>query len=162
VAVLGLMVRLTAPPMARADILLDDQTQLLGLTGRVAADEKSAGQQGATAVSLTAGSDKIVWIGVVKAEARNGDSFQGRTLLSATEGYTPRMTALGKPALLAKIEGAPVGSRIVVQGLFNRGLRSAAGRPAWRDSPSGSRRTASRRSSPTSAPCRCRARWPGR
>jgi hypothetical protein len=124
VGVLCLAVALAGPRLAGADVELDDQTQLLGITGQVAANQKSAGTDGATAVSLTAGTDKVVWIAVVKADSWNADSFQGRNLLAATTGYTPGIIASGKPALLAKIQNAPVGSRIVVQGLFNRGMRT--------------------------------------
>jgi hypothetical protein len=125
IATLGLLLALTAPSLARADIGLDEQTVLLSISGHVAADRDAANQRGATAVSMSGtGSDKLIWVGVVKAESWNADSFEGWNLISLVKGYTPGIIVVGKPALVAKVQGAQVGSRIVIQGLFDRGART--------------------------------------
>ena len=68
--------------------------------------------------------DKLVWVGVVKAQSWDGDDFAGKDMLTRVQGFTPTMNAAGKPALLTKIQQAPVGSRIKVEGIFDVGSRS--------------------------------------
>ena len=121
---LGLAIALFLP---RAVAAQGSEPQMLSITGRVAADQQAAAQFGLSGVSIGftgASPDKLVWVGVVKAESWNDDVFAGRDMLAAVQGFTPALIATGKPALLTKIQQAPVGSRIVIEGIFDKGERS--------------------------------------
>jgi hypothetical protein len=124
---LGLVTVLCLPVSVQAQMELGDQNQLLSISGRVTADQKTAAQFGYSAVSIGftgASPDKLVWVGVVKAQSWNGDVFAGREMLAMVQGHTPAMLATGKAALLTKLQQAPVGSRVVVEGIFDQGARS--------------------------------------
>lgn len=124
---LGVLVALCLPRAVEAQEGFADQSELLTITGQVAADQKAAAQVGYTAVSIgfiKAPEDKVVWVGVVKAESWNDDVFEGRDMLARVEGYTPTMVAAAKQPLLSKIEQAPVGSRISIEGVFDQGART--------------------------------------
>lgn len=126
-AVLGVAMALGLPWAAEAQVQLGDEDQFLSIAGKVTADQKAATQFGISGVSIGfAGQppDKLVWIGVVKAESWNGDVFAGQEMLTTAAGYTPTMLASGKSAPLAKLRQVPVGSRIVVEGIFNQSART--------------------------------------
>jgi hypothetical protein len=124
---LGLLTALAVGRAAQAQVELTDQNQLLSIVGRVSADQKAASQAGYSGISIGftgASPDKLVWVGVVKAESWNDDVFAGREMLAMVQGFTPTMLASGRPALLTKIQQAPVGSRIAVEGIFDQGART--------------------------------------
>ena len=75
---LGLVMTLFLPCAVGAQG--DDQNQMLSMTGRVSADQKTAAQFGLSGISIGftgASPDKFVWVGVVKAESWNDDVFAG-------------------------------------------------------------------------------------
>jgi hypothetical protein len=124
-ALLGLMIALSLPHAARAQVELGDQ-QMLTVAGQVSKDQNAASQAGYSVVSLGftgQAPDKVVWIGVVKAESWDGDVFAGREMIAAVQGYTPSLLVAGKSALVTKIQQAPVGSRIVVGGILQQDAR---------------------------------------
>jgi len=126
VASMGLLVALCLPSAAMAQFELGDQNQLLTITGQVSADQKAAENVGYDAVSISfrgQPADKIVWLGVVRAETWNDDAFAGKTMVDNLDGYTPSFMADGKPALVTKIQQAAVGSRLVMQGMLDTGTR---------------------------------------
>lgn len=123
----GLVIALSLPCAVEAQEELGDQSQLLSVAGRVSADQKAAAQYGYSAISIGfagAPPDKLVWIGVVKAQSWNGDVFAGREMIAQIQGYTPNMLAAGKPPLLDKIRQAPVGSNVTVEGILDLGARN--------------------------------------
>ena len=108
---LGLVMTLFLPCAVGAQG--DDQNQMLSITGRVSADQKTAAQFGLSGISIGftgASPDKFVWVGVVKAESWNDDVFAGRDMLAMVQGFTPTLIATGKPALLTKIQQARSGA----------------------------------------------------
>ena len=124
---LGLVLGWCLPCTVRAQVQLGDQVQMLSISGQVSADQKAANQYGYAGVSIAfenQSPDKVVWVGVVKAETWNQDEFAGRQMIAEVQGYTPTMTAVGKQALVTKIREAPVGSRIVIEGIFDQGARN--------------------------------------
>lgn len=127
VALLGLVVMLGLAGTGHAQPTGGAENQLLSVTGQVAADRKTAAAIGYSAISIAftgESPDKLVWIGVVRAESWNDDAFAGRETLALIAGYTPTMLASGKPAVLAKLRAAPVGSRILFEGILDTGSRN--------------------------------------
>jgi hypothetical protein len=125
-ALLGLlMITLSLSQVARAQVELGEQP-MLTVSGQVSKDQKTATQVGYSVVSLGFTGqppDKVVWIGVVKAESWDGDESAGRDMIAAVQGYTPSLLLAGKPALVTKIQQAPVGSRIVIGGILQQDAR---------------------------------------
>jgi hypothetical protein len=103
------------------------ENQLLSVSGQVAADRKGAQPIGYSVISVAftgESPDKLVWIGVVRAESWNDDAFAGRDTLALIAGFTPTMIAAGKPAELAKLRSAPVGSRVHFEGVLDTNSRN--------------------------------------
>lgn len=122
-----LAVALALPATSGAQLQMGEQHRLLSITGQVAADQKTAEQIGYDSVSVTFAKEpaaKVLWIGVVVATTWNGDAFLGKQTLDQIQGYTPNLLAQGKPALLSQLQQAPVGSRVVVQGILDTEART--------------------------------------
>jgi hypothetical protein len=120
VALLGLVVTLGLVRAGHAQPVAGE-TQFISVSGQVAADRKSAQAIGYSAISIAftgESPDKLVWVGVVRAESWNDDAFAGRDMLALIAGHTPTMLASGNAATLAKLRQAAVGSRIHVEGML--------------------------------------------
>jgi hypothetical protein len=104
-----------------------DTEYVLTIHGTIAADAQGAGKAGYQARSIGfqgAAADTVHWVGVVSAQANEGDAFLGKDLLDRLDGFTPNMLAVGKEGLLAKLRGAPAGSRVVLNGILDTGSRT--------------------------------------
>ena len=124
---LVLAMALALPAASAAQMQMGEQNRLLSITGQVTADQKSAEQVGYDSVSISFSKEpaaKVVWIGVVVATTWNGDAFLGKQTLDQIQGYTPNLLASGKPALLTQLQQAPVGSRVVVEGILDQESRT--------------------------------------
>ena len=93
VGVFGLVMALRLPAVAGAQMDLSDDNRLLTIAGQVAADQKAAAAYGQAGVSIgfVGGSpDKLVWVGVVKAQ--DGSRAVVRASPIACGSSTPRGT----------------------------------------------------------------------
>lgn len=119
---------LVLPVLARAQGTGPNaEVQLLTVLGQVVADEKTAEKVGFDDLSIgfsTGPENKLVWLAVVKAEGWDGDGFRGKALLDRVDGYTPNLTAAGKPDLVGKLQQMPVGSRVSIDGIVDLGPRT--------------------------------------
>lgn len=118
---------LVLPCMARAQLDIAGTQHVLTIHGTLTADQKAAQKIGYDAISIGfAGQppDVLRWIGVVKAEAYDGDAFLGKQYLDRVDGYTPNLLASGKSDLVAKLRSAPTGSRVAVMGIFDEDARN--------------------------------------
>lgn len=125
VRILGVLALLLAD-VARAQMDMSDQQQVLTIHGTVAADRKAAEKTGYDAILIGftgAPPDAARWLGVVEAEAGGVDAFLGKELLDQLDGYTPNLLAAGKPSALATLRNAATGSRVVVTGILDPGNR---------------------------------------
>jgi hypothetical protein len=123
---LGVVAILCLPGALGAQTGPEELNELLTVTGQVAGDEKAARQIGYDAISIGftgQAADRRVWIGVVTARAWDGDAFRGKEILDGLDPYNPSLIAAGKAAVLAKLQQAPVGSRIVIEGLIDPSAR---------------------------------------
>ena len=126
VALLGLVVTLGLAGAGHAQPL-GGEAQFISVTGQVAADRKSAQPIGYSTISVAftgESPDKLVWIGVVRAESWNDDAFAGRDMLALIAGHTPTMLASGNAATLAKLRAVPVGSRVQFEGMLDTSSRT--------------------------------------
>ena len=123
---LGVLAILAVPVTIRADVEFGDTQRIITIHGTVAADRKAAEKIGYDAISIGfvgASPDTLRWVGVVKAEAYDGDAFMGKDILDKVDGYTPNLLAGGKSDQLATLRNAPVGSRIVLNGIIDESSR---------------------------------------
>jgi hypothetical protein len=124
---MGLAAVLCAPVLAGAQAEdLGETDHVLTIEGRIAADQAAARKIGYDDVSIgftKQSPDKMVWIGIVRAESWDGDAMRGKEMLDNLAGFTPTMLAAGNAAGVAKLQSAPVGSRVVVQGILDQGSR---------------------------------------
>lgn len=126
VALLGLVAMLGLAGAGHAQPV-GGESQLISVAGQVAADRKSAQAIGYTAISIAftgESPDKLVWIGVVRAESWNDDAFAGRDMLALIAGHTPTMLASGNAATLTKLREAPVGGRVHFEGMLDTNSRN--------------------------------------
>ena len=115
------------PVTGRAQLQFSDTQRIITMHGTVAADRKAAQKVGYDAISIGftgAPPDAIRWIGVVKAEAYDGDAFLGKDILDKVDGYTPNLLAVGKSDLLNTLRNAPTGNRVVVNGIIDTDTRN--------------------------------------
>jgi len=115
------------PVTGRAQLQFSDTQRIITMHGTVAADRKAAQKVGYDAISIGftgAPPDAIRWIGVVKAEAYDGDAFLGKDILDKVDGYTPNLLASGKSDLVTALRNAPTGSRIAITGVVDEESRS--------------------------------------
>ena len=95
------------------------QPQLFTIEGIVAPDQATANKVGYDPLSIGfQGSDKQVWLGVLGARSLDGDSFQGREVVESLMPKSPNLLADGPKDLVAQLQGAPNGTRVVVQGML--------------------------------------------
>ena len=95
------------------------QPQLFTIEGIVAPDQATANKVGYDPLSIGfQGSDKQVWLGVLGARSLDGDSFQGREVVETLMPQSPNLLADGPKDLVAQLQGAPNGTRVVVQGML--------------------------------------------
>jgi hypothetical protein len=118
---------LVLPSMVCAQVDIAGTQHVLTIHGTLTADQKAAQKIGYDAISIGfagAPPDVLRWLGVVKAEAYDGDAFLGKDYLDMVDGYTPNLLASGKPELVAKLRNAPTGNRLVVMGVFDQTART--------------------------------------
>jgi len=95
------------------------QPQLFTVAGILAPDQAAADKVGYDPVSIGfPGGGTIRWLGVVGAHSLQGDSFQGHEMIESLLPNKPTFLAAGPAEIVSKLEKAPSGSRVVVQGML--------------------------------------------
>jgi hypothetical protein len=101
---------------------------LLQLDGVVSPERPSARQRGFALVSLGflgESSKTQRWLDVVDARTLGGDqSLDGKDVLNALAPFTPHLLVAGPQPLVARLLEQPSGTRVVVEGLIDRGSRT--------------------------------------
>ena len=97
------------------------QPQLFTIEGILAPDQPTANKVGYDPLSIgfqgsNAGTTR--WLGVVAARSLDGDSFQGKELVETLLPKSPNVLVDGPKDVVAKLLGAPNGSKIVMQGML--------------------------------------------
>jgi len=96
---------------------------LLRLEGSFAPDREGATAGGADAVSMKVG-DRQRWFSAVTARTVGGDhALSGRAVLNLLAPLQPNLIVVGTDELRRRLEDAPDGTSVVVEGLVNRGSR---------------------------------------
>ena len=98
---------------------------LLRLEGVVSATREAAAESGFTATSLGfLGTTGVSWLGVTDARTVGADQFVlGKDVLNAVAPFTPNLLVAGPPELASRLRGVPPGTRVVIEGLVDRGSR---------------------------------------
>jgi hypothetical protein len=97
---------------------------LLRLSGQFVESRDAARTRGLEGVSLGLGSSTR-WLGVLTARTFGGDRFlNGRDVLAAVAPLQPNLIVVGPPDLLARLEDAPAGVPLEIEGAVARGPRT--------------------------------------
>lgn len=91
------------------------------LQGKIAADQTGARQSGWFPVSIgTVGQSNapVVWVGVTAFVTWNDDPFEGREVLRMLMPNQPTLLMSGPPEVVAKLQQAPPGNKVVVRGVL--------------------------------------------
>jgi len=95
------------------------QPQLFTIEGIVAPDQATAQKVGYDGLSIGfQGGGAQKWLGVVAARSLDGDSFQGKELVETLLPKSPNLLVDGPKDVVAKLQNAANGSRVVVQGML--------------------------------------------
>ncbi|HWP65079.1 MAG TPA: hypothetical protein VNO26_04090 [Candidatus Limnocylindria bacterium] len=95
------------------------QPQLLTIEGILAPDQAAADKVGYDPLSLGfKGGESRRWLGVVAARSLQGDAFRGKEMIEHLLPNQPNLLVSGDAELVAKLQNAPDGSRVVVQGIL--------------------------------------------
>ena len=99
--------------------------QLFTIEAVVTADQATAEKVGYDSLSVAfPGGGKRRWLGVVGARSLGGDAFQGKETVEGLQLKDPNLLASGPSELVAKLQDAPDGSRVVVQGILEPPTRN--------------------------------------
>jgi hypothetical protein len=91
------------------------------LQGKLAKDQSGAQQSGWFAVSIgTVGKPDtpVRWVGVTAFNTWDDDPFEGRQVLSGLMPDQPTLLVDGPAGLLAQLQKAPVGNKVVLRGML--------------------------------------------
>jgi hypothetical protein len=91
------------------------------LQGKLAADQAGAQQSGWFAVSLgTIGQPDtpVRWVGVTAFNTWDDDPFEGRQVLRRLMPDQPTLLLTGPSEMLAKLQRAPAGNKVVLRGML--------------------------------------------
>jgi hypothetical protein len=97
---------------------------LLRLSGQFVDGRDAARERGLEGVSLGLGSSTR-WLGVLTARTFGGDrALNGRDVLAAVAPLQPNLIVVGPPDLRARLEEAPAGVPLEIEGAVARGPRT--------------------------------------
>jgi len=100
------------------------QPVVLRLEGHFTATRNDARTQGTDAVSIRLG-DNERWFAVDTARTVGGDPpVSGRAVLGMLAPLQPTLLAVGDAALRRRLEEAPIGTAVRLEGLVDRGSRT--------------------------------------
>lgn len=122
---------LVAAPAGASDLPLFPNigpALLLRLEGTLAPDWSTAKRSGFTGTSLEVlgrSPDGIRYLGVDDARTVGGDQpVDGKDVLEAVSPFSPNFLVAGDAKLVEVLVGLPVGSRVRLEGLVDRGSRT--------------------------------------
>jgi hypothetical protein len=113
---LGVVVLLGASVQAQVS---PGQPQLFTIEGIVAPDQPTANKIGYDPLEIGfLNGNATKWLGVVAARSLDGDSFQGKEMIESLLPKSPNVLVDGPKDLVAQLQNAPNGARIVVEGML--------------------------------------------
>jgi hypothetical protein len=126
---LVLLIALAVPAVARAQAGMEDlsKPQLFTIEGVLAPDQAAADKVGYDPLSIGfqgGGGAAQRWIGVVGARALGGDSFRGKQVIEALLPKSPNLLVAGPAEIVSKLQTAPNGSRVLIQGILEPPTRN--------------------------------------